>query len=316
MEYTFLGKSNLKVSRLGFGCCPMGGHGWGEVDDREMISSVHSALELGVNLFDTADVYGLGHSEEVLGTALQGIREKAVIATKFGVRRKDSITYYDNSTQWMEQALDASLGRLNTDYIDLYQVHYRDGSTPIDEVIKFLEKQRDKGKIRYYGLSNVSLQDIDGINKNHIPGLVTFQNEFSLANRTKEQDIRDLVKSCMLSVMTWGSLGQGILSGKYNMQSAFDNGDRRNRAEYQNFHGERLKRNLLIVEKMKEISKEKKKPLTAIAVRWILDYLKNAVVLTGIKNREQLLQNAAALGWCLEQNEVNVLEIISRDTLS
>lgn len=313
MEYVFLGNSDLKVSRLGFGCCPMGGHGWGDVSKNELISSVQLALERGVNFFDTADVYGLGESEKVLGSALQEMRNKAVIATKFGVRRKDGNSYYDNSPKWIEQALDGSLKRLNTDYIDLYQLHYRDESTPLEEVINFLEKQRAKGKVRYYGFSNLSVKDMKEIAGCSVPGLVSVQSEFSLANRTKEQDIRQMVETFRISVLTWGSLGQGILSGKYNLLSSFAKGDRRNRPEYHNFHGEKLKKNLTIVEKMKEISNIKHKPMTAIAIQWILDYLGDAVVLTGIKKPEQLIQNAAAFGWHLERNEVNELDRISCD---
>src|SRR5574344_654866 len=152
MEYITLKNSDLKVSRLCMGGCPMGGYGWGaNILEQELVDAVHCALDNGVNFFDTADVYGLGTSEKTLGKALKGNRNKAVIATKFGVRTSNGKTVYDNSPKYIEQALYASLKRLDTDYIDLYQVHYRDDKTSISSVIETLEKLRDKGYIRYFG---------------------------------------------------------------------------------------------------------------------------------------------------------------------
>ncbi len=140
MEYVTLKNSDLKVSRLCMGGCPMGGYGWGNVQEQELIDAVHAAVDAGISIFDTADTYGLGQSEITLGKALGEKRKQVVIADKFGVRVENGRTFYDNSPEYIEQALDASLGRLGTDYIDLYQVHYRDGVTPLDVVIGKLEE--------------------------------------------------------------------------------------------------------------------------------------------------------------------------------
>lgn len=148
-----------EVARLGFGCCPMGMHEWGSTDEKELIRAVHAALDEGISLFDTADIYGLGVSEEVLGKALKGRRDKAVVATKFGVRREDGKTFYDNTPEWINQAIDFSLSRLQTDYIDLYQMHYWDGRTPLSEVFAVLGELRKAGKILAVGVTNIDLID-------------------------------------------------------------------------------------------------------------------------------------------------------------
>ena len=160
MEYITLKNSELRVSRLCMGGCPMGGYGWGQVEEHELVDAVNAALDQGINFFDTADTYGLGQSEKTLGKALGNRRKDAVIATKFGVRVENGRTFYDNSPQWIKEACESSLKRLSTDYIDLYQVHYRDGVTPIGEVLQALEQLRSQGKIRYFGLSNLRSRDI------------------------------------------------------------------------------------------------------------------------------------------------------------
>jgi myo-inositol catabolism protein IolS len=156
----------------------MGGHGWGKVSEGDLVEAVHGALDHGVNFFDTADTYGLGKSEEILGSALKGRRQNAIIATKFGVRVENATTRYDNSPEWIDKAVCSSLQRLNTDYIDLYQIHYRDGKTPLDDVVFKLEELKEKGFIRYYGLCNIYQKDMPEI-RPYIGRFVSFQDESS-----------------------------------------------------------------------------------------------------------------------------------------
>ncbi len=311
MEYITLKNSDLRVSRLCMGGCPMGGHGWGIVQEQELINAVHAALDRGINFFDTADTYGLGQSELTLGRALGSRRSKAVIASKFGVRVENRTTFYDNSPEWIRTACENSLRRLNTDYIDLYQVHYRDGKTDIRSVLETLEQLRQEGKIRYFGLCNLTRKDLDDLRE--CKGkFVSVQNQYSLACRDFEEDIQTLSEELELNPLTWGSLGQGILTGKYDRHVTFGSDDRRSRQVYVNFHGEKLLKNLEIVEHMREIASHYGKPLSALAVRFILDYLPDSVVLCGIKRPEQILGNAEALGWKLEENDLQRLEWISR----
>lgn len=311
MEYITLKNSDLKVSRLCMGGCPLGGYGWGNTQETELIEAVEAAVDGGINFFDTADTYGLGQSEITLGKVLGNYRKDVIIASKFGVRVENGKTTYDNSPEWIRTALDASLKRLNTDYIDLYQVHYRDGITPIGEVVDTLEKEKKKGKIRYYGLSNIHEKDIDDL-KNYVGKFISFQDEYSLACRKNEKDMLELAETLKLTPMTWGSLGQGILTGKYDKNSTFGADDRRSRDIYVNFHGEKLLKNLEIVEAMKEIASKYDKPVSAVAIRFILDYLSDSVVICGAKRPKQICSNIEGIGWKLEKNDIERLDEISR----
>lgn len=311
MEYITLAHSDLNVSRLCMGGCPLGEHGWGAVDHAALVQAVHSAVDNGITMFDTADVYGLGSSERTLGQVLGEYRKDVVIASKFGVRIENGKTFYDNSKEWINKAVDASLRRLDTDYIDLYQIHYRDGKTPIGDVVSSLTDLQRKGKIRYFGLSNVTVDDISEL----IPyqkQFVSFQDEYSLATRNNEIIIQGVQHALSLTPMTWGSLGQGILTGKYGEDTSFDANDRRSRDIYVNFHGEKLHHNLKIVEVLKRISTAIGHSIPSIAIRFILDYIQESVVLVGIKNERQLVSNLEAMEFKLNQEQIEQLLEISK----
>lgn len=311
MEYIKLKNSDITVSRLCMGGCPMGGHGWGNVQEADLIEAVHTALDNGITFFDTADTYGLGQSELTLGKALGNHRKEVVIATKFGVRVGNGKTTYDNSPQWIREALKGSLERLGTDYIDLYQVHYRDGVTPISEVVETLEELKSKGLIREYGLSNMYLKDSEEL-KGYEGRFVSFQNEYSLACRKHEEDISGLSEAFGMTPLTWGSLGQGILTGKYDKNTVFESNDRRSREIYVNFHGEKLLRNLEIVEVMKGIAAKYEKSVPSVAIRFILDKLNDSVVIAGAKNKGQIISNTEAMDWNLSQEDIYLLDNISK----
>ena len=311
MEYITLKNSDLQVSRLCMGGCPMGRYGWGNVYETELIDAVHTALEEGITFFDTADTYGLGTSERILGQALGARRKDVVIATKFGVRNSNGKTVYDNDPKWIRQALEESLKRLQTDYIDLYQIHYRNQATPIEDVVGTLDELRDKGYIRYFGISNIYNKDIEELTP-YIGKFVSCQNEYSLACRKNEADMLEINKKLQMSLLTWGSLGQGILTGKYDENVSFGIDDRRSREIYVNFHGEKLKKNLEIVEVLKKLAAKYEKPVSAVAIRYILDYLPESVALCGIKRPEQVIHNVASMGWKLEEEDIRMLEAVSR----
>lgn len=312
MEYINIKNSDLKVSRICMGGCPMGGYGWGNVQESCLIDAVHAALDSGVNFFDTAETYGLGQSEITLGKALGKNRHKAVISDKFGVHaQQGKPTFYDNSREYIIKACDGSLKRLGTDYIDIYTIHYRDGKTPLSDVIETLDYLKQQGKIRYYALSNVHNEDKEELRQN-IGKFVSFQNEYSLACRKNEREMFEFRDEYQLTPLTWGSLGQGILSGKYNESNVdFGADDRRSRDIYVNFHGEKLKKNLQIVEVLRKIAAQRGKPVSAAAIRFILDYIADSAVLVGIKRPEQLYQNIEALDWALSEAEIRQLLEIS-----
>ena len=311
MEYITLKNTDLQVSRVCMGGCPMGGHGWGNVQEQELLDAVNTALDNGINFFDTADTYGLGKSEETLAKGLGSRRHQAVIASKFGVRVGNQGTFYDNSPQWIRTACENSLRRLNTDYIDLYQIHYRDGKTPLEDVMGTLEALQCEGKIRHIGISNLTRKDLPELLP-YAGKFATLQNQYSLATRDLEADILELANTLNLTPTTWGSLGQGVLTGKYDRSAAFGTDDRRSRQIYVNFHGEKLEKNLQIVDVVQGIAARYNKPISAVAVRFILDQLPGSVALCGAKRPAQILGTAAALGWTLESEHLKTLEEISR----
>ncbi len=289
----------------------MGGYGWGAVQEQDLINAVHTCLDRGVNYFDTSDTYGLGQSEKTLSKALGARRKDVVIQTKFGVRYHDGKSEYDNTPEYIEEALTNSLRNLNTDYVDVYVIHYRDGKTPLADVIGKLDELRQQGKIRYFGLSNYHGDEICEL----LPykgKFVCCQDEYSLACRKNEDDLFTLSTEIEVSPLTWGSLGQGVLTGKYNKGATFESNDRRSRDIYVNFHGEKFLKNLEIVEAMRPIAAFHNVSLAAVAIRFIMDKLSDSVVLAGAKNPTQVLANVEAVDWRLTSDELCLLDEISK----
>ena len=311
MEYVTLKNSDLKVSRLCMGGCPMGGYGWGDTQEKDFLDTINVAIDNGLNFFDTSDTYGLGQSEITLGKGLGNRRKDVVIQTKFGVRYGNGKSTYDNSPEYIQEALEKSLKNLGTDYVDVYVIHYRDGKTPIGDVVNKLDELKQQGKIRYYGLSNYHGDEV----KELIPykdKFVCFQDVYSLACRKNERDLISLRDEYGFTPLTWGSLGQGVLTGKYNKDSVFATNDRRSREIYVNFHGDKLLKNLEIVEAMKPIAASHQVPLAAVAIRYIMDYLQDSVVLVGAKRPAQILGNLEAVDWQLTNDELQLLDEISK----
>lgn len=288
----------------------MGGYGWGNVQESELLDAISEALDKGVNFFDTADTYGLGQSERTLAKGLGERRKNVVIESKFGVRVGGGKTVYDNSPEYIQTALEESLRRLNTDYIDIYTIHYRDGKTPIADVIGKLDELKAAGKIRYYGLSNIHGNEADELIP-YAEKFVCCQDEFSLACRKNEADLFSLQSKLHVTPMTWGSLGQGILTGKYGADVKFGADDRRSREIYVNFHGEKLKQNLRIVEVLKKIAENHGRTVAACAIRWILDTLPESVVIAGVKRPSQLDSNIEAMDWHLGIEEMKELNEVA-----
>ena len=195
----------------------------------------------------------------------------------------------------------------------MYQVHYRDGVTPLSDVAESLEMLKDQGKIRYYGLSNIHKEDMEELKQFKVNPFVSFQDEYSLACRKNENEMFNFRDNFDMTPFTWGSLGQGILSGKYDKNCKFEANDRRSRDIYVNFHGEKLLKYLEIVEVLKEIAGETGKSVSSVAIRWILDYLKDSVVIVGAKSPEQVLQNVEALSFQLTEKQIERLENISKE---
>lgn len=302
-----------KLPPVGFGCFPMGRHGWGAVAEEDLLQAVEAALARGIRFFDTADVYGLGTSEEILGRALRGRRERAIIATKFGVRVEGGRTFYDTSPAWIRQAVENSLRRLGTDYIDLYQMHYWDHQTPLAETVAVLESLITKGKIRAYGVTNQDPLD-PALQGRGSPVPVSYSYQYSLVDRAREAHVLAAQAATSLVFLSWGSLGQGILSGKYRDLDALEATDRRRRAVYANFHGTRfeaIQRLLVQLEVVRQTVGGGS--LAQVALRWIIDRIPRAIPLVGIKRPEQIIDAAGALEFKLE---AGILDELDRLTAS
>jgi len=301
LPFPVLGRA---VRRMAFGCEPLGGYNWGHVDNAAIEAAIETALNddpaKGAMIFDTADTYGPHLSEERLGRCLAGHRKGAVLATKFGVRLSDGQAWYDTSPAYADQALDASLARLGTDYIDLYQLHWPDDTTPLPETLNALEGFRAEGRIRAYGVSNVAPKDLLPL-LGDFPGLASFSLGYSLLDREAEAGI-SAVCGQGLVFLAYGCLSQGLLSGKYKADTVFEGQDRRNNPKYHNFHGDQLVRNLKIVDELKVEAKRLESPVPALALAFVLEQLPRAIPLVGIKSTEQLMQNLMALSIAVDQN--------------
>jgi len=304
MEYRKLGCTDFSVSRIAFGCWAIGGHGYGKVDDRESVKAIQRALDLGINIFDTADVYGFGHSEEILARALGKNRKKALIATKFGVAWDTrGRTRKDCRPKRINEALEGSLRRLKIDCIPLYQIHWHDGVTPIEAIMKTLVECQKAGKIRYIGCSNFSIRLIRKACK--INSVESNQMLYNLLDRDAEKDIVKCAKELKIGVLAYSVLSRGLFSGKYNEGSEFGSNDTRNRDN--NFKGKGLKKNLRVHDKLKEVASDYNKIPIQVAIRWVLDNPHITSAIVGIKTIDQLEENVGAIGWELRTNDREIL---------
>ena len=303
-----------RISRIAFGCDPLGGHNWGNVDPDRITAAIPYAIDRGVTLFDTADCYGSGLSEERLGKALGARRNEVLIATKVGVRiRADGKTFIDNRAEWIVEAVEASLRRLGTDVIDVYQLHWWDKSTPFDAIFETLERLVTSGKIRAYGTTNVTLDEIGVKSADELPdNLLTSSMEFSLVHVANRSAIETMCNNERkpITFLAWGSLGGGILTGKYRSPEDLETSDRRLKRADSHFVGQRLKRNLEIVELCRSIAAGHGPDvkISQVALQWIGRTLGFGCCLVGIKSREQLEDAISAFNFRLTDTEIKQLD--------
>jgi len=274
--------------KLGLGGCPVGGHGWGNTSKKDLNVMTYDALDRGVNFIDTADVYGLGQSELIIGENLKNFdRDRIFLASKFGVKVENK-TIYDNSEEWFWKSLHGSLKRLNTDYLDLYQIHYWDEKVKFEDIFAYFEKAIDQGKIKYMGVTNVERKDLP----DELPEfLKTYSFKFNLLDQENKKNIMPFLEEKSMFFLSWGSLCQGLLAGKIKKSTTFSEKDRRNRAEYKNFHSSRFLSNLEKVEKLKKISNKMNIPISSLSLNWIINSIENSISLFGAKTKLQLENN-------------------------
>lgn len=310
MEYTTLSHTDLVVSRIGFGCEPLGGTDWGKVDEQTAINAVARALELGVTMFDVADIYGLGKAERVLSQALGSRRHEVVIVSKFGINWQSdpaggrARTFRDCSPARVVEALEQSLRRLQIDTMPLYLIHWPDPNTPIEATMEALLKCQQEGKIRHIGVSNFSLPLLQAANQTH--PLAALELQYNLIERTADQEVLPYCREQEMSVLAYGPLAQGLLTGKYGLQTTFDTDDRRHRLPH--FQGDNLTRHLQMVERLKVVARMHQKTPAQVALRWVLDQPGLSCVIVGAKSPIQIEMNVAASGWQLTPEDVDFIE--------
>jgi aryl-alcohol dehydrogenase-like predicted oxidoreductase len=306
MEKRRLGNSNLMASVIGFGAWAAGKAGWGNVDEREIMEAIQTAYDHGVNFFDTAPFYGFGESERILGKTLKPVRDKVIIATKFGLVWNEKGDFVkDVSRKNILREIDQSLKNLNTDYIDLYQVHWPDDQTPIEETMETLNELVEKGKIRYIGVSNFSVEQMEEARK--YANVVSLQSLYNLLQRDVEKAEYPYTEKNEMGFIPYSPLAQGLLTGKFNTQITLPPDDVR-RQFNPLFQEGRFEENLKKVEKIRTVAERYNKPTAQVAVNWLLAKPAVTTVITGAKNKEQILQNIASSEWKLTREDVARLD--------
>ncbi len=292
MERKSLGKSDLKVSRMGLGCMGMSEF-YGSGNERESIRTVHRALEMGINFLDTADVYGLGRNEELVGKAIRDRRDKAVLATKFGnVRGEDgSWLGVNGKPDYVRACCEASLRRLGVEVIDLYYQHRVDPNTPIEDTVGAMADLVRRGKVRHLGLSEAAPATIRRACAVH--PIAALQSEYSLWTRDPEEVVLPTCRELGVGFVAYSPLGRGIFSGKIKSLEKLEDGDyRRNTPR---FAQENLSHNLSLVERLEKIAAEKKCTPAQLALAWLLARGSDIFPIPGTKRVERLKENAGSL---------------------
>jgi len=308
MKKRKLGRGGLEVSALGLGCMGMSEF-YAGASEPEALATIHRALELGVTLLDTADMYGPFKNEELVGRAIRDRRDRVVLATKFGNMRGADGAFLGVSGKpdYVRQACDASLRRLGTDHIDLYYQHRVDRTVPIEDTVGAMAELVRAGKVRHLGLSEASPATIRRANAVH--PIAALQTEYSLWTRDPEDDILPTVRELGISFVAYSPLGRGFLSGQIRRPEDLPEGDfRRNNPRFQ---GENFQRNLDLVDRVRAIAAERKVPPSQLALAWVLSRGPDVVPIPGTKRRKYLEENAAAVAIRLTPDELRRIEAVA-----
>ena len=307
MEMRTLGNSGIKVSAIGLGLMSMSGI-YGNANDEESIRVIHYALDKGINLLDSADMYGWGHNEELLGKALRGRREGVVVATKFGqVKTADGKQDVDGSPQYVMRACETSLKRLGIEVIDLYYQHRVDPKVPIEETVGALKRLVEAGKVRAIGLSEARPETIRRAHKIH--PVTAVQNEYSLLYRHEGEETLAATRELGITLVAYAPLGRSMLTGSVKGKADLPDGDRR--LAHPRFQGEYLDRNVKIVKRLEEIAVEKKCTPAQLVLAWLLAQGNDIVPIPGTKRKQRVDENLAALDVRLSSHDVERISEIA-----
>ncbi len=309
MRYARFGQTNLEVSRICFGTWQVGGD-WGAPEERELKAAMRQALELGINFFDTAQAYGFGASEQLLGKALEpeikNHRAEVVLATKGGLRMEGDRLLRDSSPEWLRQGVEDSLRFLGTDYIDLYQVHWPDFDTPLEETAETLNELVEEGKIRYVGVSNFGVEEMAEFEKRRkIDGL---QPPYHLFRRDVEQEILPYAAEHGIGVLVYGPLAHGLLSGRMTPELELAEDDWRAQSDI--FRGENFQKNLQAVEELKRLAEERGSTIVQLAIAWTLANPNVDVAIVGARRPDHIEGAAPAVELDLSDDDLREIDNI------
>ena len=306
-----LGNTGVDIPAIGLGCMGMSSV-YGAADDATSIAVIHRALELGINFLDTADIYGAGHNEELVGRAIAGKRDQVVLATKFGNRIRgswaDGKGYdIDGSPAYVRQAAEASLRRLGVETIDLYYQHRVDPKTPIEETVGAMADLVKEGKVRWLGLSEAAPETIRRAHAVH--PIAALQTEYSLWTRDPEDELLALTGELGISFVAYSPLGRGFLSGELKSPDDLAPDDwRRNNPRFQ---GDNFRKNLELVEELESLAGEKGTTAAQLALAWLLTRGEHVVPIPGMRRIARLEENAAAANLALTDEELRRLDLIA-----
>jgi aryl-alcohol dehydrogenase-like predicted oxidoreductase len=302
-----LGKTDLYVSPIGLGTNAVGGHNlFPNLNDETGKEVVRTAINNGINFLDTAYIYGPEHSERLIGEVLKETRNRneIVIATKGAHKLVDGKMLFDNSPAFLKEAVDGSLKRLQTDYIDLFYIHFPDNDTPKDEAVGALKELKDAGKIRAIGVSNFSIEQLKEANKDGYVDVI--QSEYNLFKRGAEKDLLPYTVENNISFIPYFPLASGLLGGKYHKDSKFIDG----RAKNPLFQGETYIKNLEKIEKIREIAQAKNAETAHVVLAWYLTRDSIDALIPGAKRPDQVIENLKTLEVSLSKEEIEQIDHI------
>jgi aryl-alcohol dehydrogenase-like predicted oxidoreductase len=291
---------DLTVSAIGLGCMGMSEF-YGPSDEQESIATIRRALDIGVTFLDTADMYGHGHNERLVGKAIAGRRDEVQLATKFANRREDGRRWVDNSPEWIREAVDASLQRLDVERIDLYYMHRRDPDVPIEESVGAMAELVEQGKVAHLGLSEVSAETLREANAVH--PIAALQSEWSLFTRGLEAEIVPTARELGVGIVAYSPLGRGELTGSVDMSA--DDDFRRSSPRFQAGNRER---NLELVDQLKQLAGEIDRTPAQLALAWLVHQGGDVAPIPGTRHVNRLEENAAAAEIELTQDQLDRLE--------
>lgn len=305
MEQRKLGTQGLIVSALGLGCMQMSGT-YGSADADEGIATIHEALDLGINFFDTAEIYGPFENEKLVGRALKDRRDRAIIATKFGFAIKDGRPVgTDSRPEHVKEVCDASLARLGVDHIDLFYQHRVDKAVPIEDTVGALADLVKAGKVRYIGLSEAGSANIRRAHAVH--PISALQSEYSLWERDIEAEVLPTIRELGIGLVPYSPLGRGFLTGVTKRAEEFPDGDWR-KVNVPRFQGENFDRNMLLVEAVKEIAANKGCTPAQLALAWLLHLGKDIVPIPGTKRLAYMRENTASVNIALTAEDIKWID--------